>query len=461
MRSTYAVLFSLLLAVPAVAEEAFTLKIKLSPDVGKTWTSSNVSKDSGSTKLLSADGKLIVEIKPGGSETIKRDTVLEIDKDGQPTKYLRFYEKATEIEDGKSKTFSYQGRTLLFEKGKDGKFRIGLAGKEEIDPKDAAKLFDKANKPSESEAILKQLNSQKPIKVGDSLKLNVKPVGEAMDAQLDEAKSSITLKLTKVATKGKTTVGTFEFDQRLLVKGMKEKVEMTFDPPAEYTMKGTLELPIDGTSTEVSAKMSAKLKGEGTWSQAGQTGKIVFDVSGDITANESAESDNPALRKTPTVTWLAAPGEWSQLKPRDSSFHVDFPAPPKEEAKKDARGNNTVQWTASIEGGAVAFIVAKTDFAGADPAKVDAKLILETVAKNQKDPKNLKDIKQNGFPGIEFQREESTGGKTLEFHHRVVMVGGRMYQQIVIAEKDKAKPTDVERFMKSFEILEKPKKKDD
>lgn len=447
--------------LPAAADEPITIKLKIHPAPGESITSDSRHTDTGTTRIEDPDGKLLVEVKPGGSETVQKTTILEADKDGTPTKYLRTFEKANETESGKKKTFSYEGRTVLYEKQKDGRFRVGVVGKDELEPADAEKLVEKANKPSESDAIMKQFAPKKPVKVGDSWPLDAKLVATAMESKVDEAKSSVTVKLLKVTQRGKTPIGTFELDAKLAVSAMTGKVEMSFDPPIEFTMKGTMELVIDGSSTENTADIEMAMKGSGKWKNAGgASGKITFDVSGKVKEIEGAEQAAKDT-KTPAVTWLKQPGEWAAFKPKDGSFSVNLPGAAKEEKQKNARGDTTVTWTASAEGGAVAYVVGTTDFAGADPSKVNPKAVLTAVANNQKDAKDLKDVKINGYPGIEFNREESKGGKTLQFRQRVVMANGRMYQQIVITEKGKGKQADSDKFYESFKVLAKPLPKDD
>src|SRR4249920_217037 len=93
----------LLLALPMfAADEPITIKLKLYPEPGQSITSDSRHTDSGSTRIEDPDGKLLVEVKPGGSVTVEKTTVLEVDKEGKPTKYLRTFEKANETESGKT-----------------------------------------------------------------------------------------------------------------------------------------------------------------------------------------------------------------------------------------------------------------------------------------------------------------------------------------------------------------------
>ena len=66
---------------------------------------------------------------------------------------------------------------------------------------------------------------------------------------------------------------------------------------------------------------------------------------------------------------------------------------------------------------------------------VDPKAILKAVVERQTGATDVKDIQQDGHPGVEFRRTDKIGEKDAEFRQRVVMANGRMFQQMVIAEK--------------------------
>jgi hypothetical protein len=153
MRLLNIILFVSLSASLAYAQDAHTIKLKIDADVGKTTTYRSSDVSTGSMKFFDPDGKLLFEQKKEGHETFYRVTILERDKDGKPTKFVRVYDKASEKEDGKTKTFSYQGRTVLFEK-KDGKFRVGVAGDPPLDAKDVEKLLKDVNKKGDANALL-------------------------------------------------------------------------------------------------------------------------------------------------------------------------------------------------------------------------------------------------------------------------------------------------------------------
>src|SRR5262245_12055229 len=150
MRAIFSSLIVVLATTTGRCDDTHDIRIKLKIDPGRTVTYKETVKESGSLKSFDVDGKLVFERQREGSETAHRLTVLETDKDGKVTKYVRTYNAATEKENGKTKTFSYHGRTLLFEKV-DGKFRVGVVGEPPLDPDDVALLYKKANKKSQSD----------------------------------------------------------------------------------------------------------------------------------------------------------------------------------------------------------------------------------------------------------------------------------------------------------------------
>src|SRR5262249_45372792 len=132
-----ALLVVLSLAALSQADDTYTIKIKVDPDVGRTVNFRSISKCTGGVRALDADGIVVSERKPDGSETAVRKTVLEVGKDGRPTKYILSYELATEANDGTTDSLSYQGRMLLFET-RDGRTRLGVVGDPPLDTDDIA-----------------------------------------------------------------------------------------------------------------------------------------------------------------------------------------------------------------------------------------------------------------------------------------------------------------------------------
>ncbi len=453
-RTLLAVAGALLAAPFGLANETYTIKLKLHPAVGQTVKRVNVSKDTGFMKVFDNDGKLLNETRREGKETTDRTTIVAANAAGVPTVFTRIYDKAIESENGRKRELTHQGRPLRYEVQKDGKTRVGLAGPD-LDPKDAETLVEKANDPSEEEAILKQLTRDKPVAVGDSWQLDPKPVVAAMSGmKADLAKSTITAKLLKVENRGGHPIGTFEIDIRWVVIGLSKGLDATFDPPAPYTMKGTLELVIDGSSVESVARFKASLKGEAKWTVGKQTGRLVVDMSGDIREDVSAEQRDPTAKIVENVRWLPAAGDWVEVKEKGGVFAARFPVAPKEQpSRKGGNGETTTQWIATEKSGTT-YIVALTAF---PQLAADPKTVLDAVVANSKGATDVTEVKVDGYPGVEFRRTETRNKIEIEYRQRVVVVGDRLLQQIVAAEKGKTIPADADKFYKGFRITLKSK----
>jgi hypothetical protein len=459
MRSIIVVSFVLASVGLIHAEDAYTLKFKLFPDIGKTTTFRSSDISSGSMQYFDADGKLLGERKREGDETVYRATVLERDKDGMATRFIRVYEKATEKEDGKTKTFSYQGRTLLFEKV-DGKFRIGVVGEPPLHGDDVEKLYKDVNDKGSFEAMLRNLPPGKLVKVGDSWSIPVKPIAESFDEMpISLEKSSVRAKLVKVYANGKSQFATFEIAIKFVLSGTLEKdgTVMTFDKAGEITGTSTLDAAIDGSSVERKESNTLAIKGEASVTRVGQKFRMVFDIRGTGGDEKSAEMDDPKAWVVPKATFVPAQGEWIEFKSKDGFFRAMFPGSPKQETKEHKDGDRTTQWTAVGNSKTVGYFVSITDFAKNDAARITPKSLLDVIVKNTNKAKNLREIDQNGYPGVEYTWEMTTGKTDFEYRQRSVVANGRLVHLFVMTEKGKQETGDSAKFFRSFEILQKPK----
>jgi hypothetical protein len=443
---------------PVLADDAVTIKIKIDADVGKTVTFRSTDVSTGSMKFFQPPGKLLFEQKKEGSETSYRDTVLERDKDGKATRFVRVYDKASEQEDGKMKTFSYQGRTVLFEK-KDGKFRLGVAGEPPLDAKDVEKLLKDVNKKGDANALLRHLPPKKSVKVGDSWSVPPLPVAESMDDMpIDPEKSSITAKLVKVYTKGKSQFATFEIALKMaLTSKTEDGTEMTFDPGSTLTAQMKLDAAIDGSTTERKEGGTMALKGDGKMTAGAMKLKIVFDMSGTGGEEVSAEVNDPKARVVPKVTFAAASGEWTEFKQKEHGFTAKFPGKP--QTKADTKNNiTTTEYGVQIDNGRVFYGVTVSEYPP-DKFKLDPKSAYGNLKKGP-NIKESSDIKVAGHDGVELKQDVKKGA-TIQITQRVVIVGQRMYQLLVVVEE--GRKADAKQFFESFQLDEKPpaKKRDD
>jgi hypothetical protein len=452
---------SLLVLVAAVVNahgQSYTIKLKLDPDPGQSVVVRDSSKETGAMKFVDLQGKLLHEEKPGVKESVYTETTLE-KGDPFPAKYKRTYETATEAKgEEKAKPFSYQGRTVVFEL-KDGKYRVGVVGKPPLDEKDQEKLTQQANDHSEQTLLVQHLAPKEAVKVGDSWKVDVKKIASgAKPALINAEKSSVEAKLVKVYTKDKKQFGVFEIKAQLAVEGVEDV--MRFEPPLVETLDLTLDAVIDGTSTLAALSGTQKIKGT---CKAFQGKEQIANVEADISATgrdeRSAEKDDPKGREVPAAEFPTEKTEWKEFTSKEGKFTANFPEAPKVDSKKDAKGIVTTSTIATAEKGAIAYFVSYTEL-DADSAKVDPKLILEGGAKSlEEGTKSKKEIKLNGFPGLEIVREFEQGGSKLYMKTHMYMVKNRLYQVFVMSEQGKKDKADADKFLESFRLSEKAEEK--
>jgi hypothetical protein len=389
------------------------------------------------------------EVKKEGEDEVYHATYLTRDKNGKATRYLRRYDTAVERENGKTNTLTYQGRTLLFEK-LDDKTRVGVAGEAPLDGKDAQKLVKNANRKTDSDAMIRALDSGKPVKIGDSWSIPIKAVMDTLDDTVaDHTKSTATARLVKVYTKGKSQFGTFETAVKLFVTGMSEGegLKMTFDPPAVFEATVTTDLSIDGSTTERTEKGLMSIKGDGQVMAGAVKFRAVFNTKSEGADQLSAERDDPKARVVPKVTFLAAPGEWRAFRPKDGGFKAMFPGAVKEKSSTDKNGIKTTEYSVEFGGGREFYSITVAEFPP-DKIKLNPATVYGNLRKG-KDIKSATDIKMSGLPALEMTQVVK---KTVVYNvtHRVVVVGSTMYQVIVTAEES-AKP-DVKKFFDEFKL---------
>jgi hypothetical protein len=286
--SLWAAVAALALAAGARGEDAYTIKLKHAPEVGKTITVKESNSKTQTTKLTDGEGNVLEAAKKTTEAVaeVYTETVLEMG-DKAAKKYKRTYEKATRTRDGKAEARSYEGRTLLFEE-KDGKYTVTAEGGKPISKEDLDELTYKANDAgaARDEALL----PGKPIKVGDSWKVGGKELARAFekswDGKMDPDRSSATGKLVKVYKQDGHPFGVIEMALALAPTpppGAKDEKPLVLD------MKLTLDTAIDGSTTAGVLTMSGGLAGKGTFEQKGKKVTADFTVELSGRREQSAE----------------------------------------------------------------------------------------------------------------------------------------------------------------------------
>jgi hypothetical protein len=257
---TASLIVALLAAVSArAADETYKLKLKAHLDAGQSQVLRETSTDK--TRMIVRDDQGKEVNRENNTEKTELEyTVTMLERKGdKAAKYKRVYKKSATVVNNKRTPHSYEGRTVLFEL-KGGKYEVRAEGKPELNPKDLAKLVKEANKNLKGD--LDQLMiPDRPVKVGEGWVMaeeSIKKLGDDL-GEVDPKKSSGKGKLLKVYKKGGKTWGVMEIKMSFAVK----KIEgVVLDPPGALHMKGTLDTPIDGSSTAGTMKTSFRMTGK-------------------------------------------------------------------------------------------------------------------------------------------------------------------------------------------------------
>jgi hypothetical protein len=282
MVSSSLVLFSLVVGL-ASAEDAYTIKIK-KPAKGDVVKVENVENGDNQSVVTVGAKELSKEKGKEGKNEVYVETVLEkAEKADKPTSMKRKYEKARVTKKDKEETRVYEGKTVLIEK-KGDKYRFQIEDGKELTGMDAEALDNefnsKKNGPSEEEIFEKILLPGKPVKVGDTWKIDTTEMFKAMtkEAAAKDAKASGKLlevyeknghKFGKMDIEIETPITDFGGDKMKVAKGSKLKMTLHIDAC------------IDGSSRDGAVKAEMFMDIEGT-----------FDAGGDMEAKMVMHAKN-------------------------------------------------------------------------------------------------------------------------------------------------------------------------
>jgi hypothetical protein len=435
----------------AAETQTYTVKLKTHADVGMTVTIQNSRKESGSTRLFAADGKLLSELQPESREVVYALTILKRKtSEAPPEQFKRVYQKATETIGGKTRTFSFQGRTVVFER-KDGTYQVGVAGTFPLDEKDLARFLEKANENTPSAAQQdRALTPPRAVAVGEPWRIDPRMLGDLpRDAELDLKASHAEARLVKVYARGTSRFGVIEINYKLAVKALGQDIK--FDPPAIQESKRTIDTAIDGSSTARKESTTGKIKGKGILQQGGMKITMEVDLAMSSRQVRSQEKDDAGAREVPAVRLVGPGGDWAEFTSTEGRFSATFPGKPTVTSKK---GKDDVTTTCQVirEGGSITYSVNYTDFAR--PNLLDPKALLRSVADSFPRGTRQKEVKLDGVDGVELvQTIEPRGGNpavTLTF--RVYFVQGRLYQVMVASAAGVKEKVQVSRFLDSFKL---------
>ena len=293
MSRTLSLALVLAAAVPAfAADEAYALKLYKEKD-GDVIKKTKKMKTDGTVNVAVAGMK--IDEKQKGSENIAyTEEIVAWPADAKrATKLQRTYEKVDRTSDKGEEVKSYLvGKTVVVDRSKD-KPAYTVDGKAPTD--DQQKELDAEFNKKSDDMTKHELMPDKPVKVGDTWKIDKKKVTAAMgDLQgfvFDEDKSEFTGKLVKAAKKDGALHGTIEFTLKFALTEFPLGPNMSTpaDAGSEMTFKVTMDACLDGTmpgeKVEMSMKMMVKAK-------LPMDGKLEVDST--ITGTETEE---PAKKK--------------------------------------------------------------------------------------------------------------------------------------------------------------------
>jgi hypothetical protein len=228
---------------PKSADAAYTIRIKVVPEVNRTTTVRVATNGIGTTKIT-ANGKATEQKDENSGDYVYTETILEAGAKA-PQKFKRTYEKAVVTKSGLKIDLPYQGMTVVLTlQGEryDARLEGGI-----VMP--LVDVLEDANGMLEGREET-ALTPGTAVKVGDSWTFDPKlftPVLLAK-AKIDTAASKGgKATLAKVYSKDGKQRGVIDFTVDVALKQEKPNKAAK---PGTFSCKGTLDAVIDGSSTE-------------------------------------------------------------------------------------------------------------------------------------------------------------------------------------------------------------------
>jgi hypothetical protein len=249
----------------ANAEDVYSIKVK-TPGEGEAVTINHTQKLASRTLGTDANGKTLVDVTKKLTEMfVYTETILAKDSDKRPTRLRRRYEKAEIVEDDKTTSLPYQGKTVLIEK-KDGKYSFTFDGGKDLTAEEAARLDQEFNQKSgfETDELEALVLPGKPVAVGSPWKIDLEPLAKEItkngNAEIDGAKGIGTGVLQKVYSKNESQFGALHIKAELPMKTMgKGEKKLILDDGSKFVMGLDFDCCIDGKSFDEIFKFGMKM----------------------------------------------------------------------------------------------------------------------------------------------------------------------------------------------------------
>jgi hypothetical protein len=253
-----AALLGLAAVARLTAQEAVTIKLKKAGK-GDTVQIEQRATEESTTQFLDPNGK---EVPTKQGETpqkrvkllVWRESILDADSASKRAKRLeRAYEKARITVGANTETLPLEGKTVLIEKQKDGKYTFRAKGGEELKADVVQTLADEFNGQASDEFDMrKAFPPTKAVKPGDSWDVDPAPLVRDFSGGLmiDGAKAKATGKLLGVRKEEGRTFGKMEFQVDLPLKGFVTPSGQSFavDDGAKMSMTFNMDACIDGSA---------------------------------------------------------------------------------------------------------------------------------------------------------------------------------------------------------------------
>ncbi len=278
------IVLTALVVLPLVAAganaQSYELKIKRHADAGKSVTVDETAKVKIAFSVALGGNVLKEEKKVADEVKQYTEKVLETDQKGRQ-KFTRTYSKAAKGDDGELTDLSYAGKTIVFER-QDGQY---TATGEGVDEKDLKELSKSVNNSTEEQ----QLVPKKSVQVGDTWTIPK----DALSSMLGQMKGGADFdklkaqgKLVKAYKKAGQQWGTLEISVAVPIK---QFGPLALEKAIPFTLKLTLDTPIDGSSTANQSKGLLTVKGASEFEQNGQTITLDVSIEGDLRHEQGAE----------------------------------------------------------------------------------------------------------------------------------------------------------------------------
>lgn len=225
------------------ADKAYTIRIKVLPEVNRSITVRTTGNGTGTTKIT-ANGKGTEQKEENSSEYVYTETILEAGAKA-PQKFKRTYEKAVATTAGQQVAKPYQGMTIVLTlQGNryDARLEGGIVMPLVDVVEDANGLLE-----GREETALVPAN---PVKIGDSWTFEPKLFTPLLlaKAKIDSAASKGgKAKLAKVYAKDGKEHAVIDFTVDLVLKPERPNQATK---PGTFSCKGALDAVMDGSSTE-------------------------------------------------------------------------------------------------------------------------------------------------------------------------------------------------------------------